>query len=104
MASGCVCVVTETPGIEEVLKNGSSGFVVSPRDVDAAVARIDDLFSGRVDAMALITAASRHIAGFFDVSRSMQSYRDQWQDAITLRQIRVGEGVMPVRQTLGASG
>jgi colanic acid/amylovoran biosynthesis glycosyltransferase len=82
MASRCVCVVTETQGIDELVVDGRHGFVVQMRDVEAAAARIGDVFSGRVDVTALLDAASQHIVRHFDVMDSMRSYRQRWTDAI----------------------
>jgi glycosyltransferase involved in cell wall biosynthesis len=85
MASHCVCVVTQTEGIEELVQDGVSGFVVPPRDVQAAASRVEGVFSGQIDVTSLTAAASSHIARFFTVSRSMQSYIDRWQEASSQR-------------------
>jgi hypothetical protein len=70
------------------LQDRVHGFIVSPRDVTAAARRVDDIFSGRVDVAVMLSEAERHIAQFFDVSRSMQSYVDRWRDAVTRRRIQ----------------
>jgi glycosyltransferase involved in cell wall biosynthesis len=98
MASRCVCVVTQTPGIEELVRDGLHGFVVSARNVEAAAARIDDIFSSRLDVKSVLAAASDHIARCFDVSQSMRSYRKHWQDALARREAsteknHVGTGI-----------
>lgn len=85
MASRCLCVVTETQGIDELVVEGRHGFVVQRRSVEAAAARIDDVFSGRVDVTALLDAASQHIARHFNVMESMRSYRQRWTDALATR-------------------
>jgi glycosyltransferase involved in cell wall biosynthesis len=85
MACSCVCVVTETPGMSELLEHGRHGFQVPIGDIAAATGRVNDVFSGRVDALAIREAASKRIAERFDVLASMLSYRRQWQEAIDLR-------------------
>jgi glycosyltransferase involved in cell wall biosynthesis len=85
MASRCACVVARTFGIEELVQDGVSGFVVPPRDIDMAAARIDAVFRGHVDTASVTAAAAKQIARFFTVSRSMRSYLDRWQDAMTRR-------------------
>ena len=82
MASRCLCVVTDTQGIDELVVEGRHGFVVQRRSVEAAAARIDDVFSGRVDVAALLDAASQHIARHFNVMESMRSYRQRWTHAL----------------------
>jgi glycosyltransferase involved in cell wall biosynthesis len=85
MASRCLCVVTDTYGIEELVRDGCHGFVVPRREVRAAVRRVDDIFSGRVDVAGILDAASDHIAADFDAMRSMGSYEKRWRDALALR-------------------
>ena len=88
MASRCLCVVTETQGIDELVADRRHGFVVQQKDVAEAAARIDDVFSARVDVMSLLDAASDHIARNFDVVESMCSYRRHWTDALAARPAR----------------
>jgi glycosyltransferase involved in cell wall biosynthesis len=87
MASRCACVVTQTFGIEELVQDGVNGFVVPPRDIEMAVARVGAVFRGHVDMASVTAAAAEHIARFFTASRSMRSYLDRWQDVITRRHL-----------------
>jgi hypothetical protein len=71
--------------MEELVSDGRYGFVVQKRNVKAAAARIDDVFSGRVDAAAIVRAASEHIVRAFDVTVSMASYQRHWRNALRRR-------------------
>jgi glycosyltransferase involved in cell wall biosynthesis len=87
MASRCICVVTETPGIEELVNDGHQGFVVAARDVKAAAERLHDVFGERVDVASMLNRAADHVAHHFNVIESMRSYRQRWQDALTRRRL-----------------
>jgi glycosyltransferase involved in cell wall biosynthesis len=87
MASQCLCVVADTSGIDELVRDGQHGFVVPKRNVEAAAGRVDDVFSGRADVGSMLRGASDHIAHRFDVSESMRSYRRHWQDALARRKL-----------------
>jgi glycosyltransferase involved in cell wall biosynthesis len=83
MASRCLCVVTETHGISELVEDGVHGFVVPRGGVDLAAARIDEVFGGRTDVPSLLDAASDHIARWFNVRTSMRSYQQRWTQALS---------------------
>jgi glycosyltransferase involved in cell wall biosynthesis len=85
MASGCVCIVSETAGIEELITDGIHGFLVRPRDVEQAAERVDYVFRYPDHARAMAAAARAQIAAKFDVTRSMATYRDHWQDLVRAR-------------------
>jgi glycosyltransferase involved in cell wall biosynthesis len=104
MASECVCVVSHTYGIEELVVDGLHGFVVPPADIDGAVSRISDVFTNRIDVATITAAAATHIARSFTVSRSMESYRNRWQQAIARRQAGGSTGVTLTRQSLSRFG
>jgi glycosyltransferase involved in cell wall biosynthesis len=79
MASRCVCVVTETPGIRELVTDGKDGFVVAQGDVEGAARRIHDLLQHREHAGAIATAAHEQIIARFDVRHSMSLYEEWWR-------------------------
>jgi glycosyltransferase involved in cell wall biosynthesis len=82
MASRCVCVVTRTPGIEELVRDGDHGFVVALHDIDTAAARVDAVFGGRVDTAAMSFTAFDRVRESFDAASSMTSYRDRWKNVL----------------------
>ena len=75
----CLCVVTVTPGIEELLRHKEHGFVV-PRDNPLAAAdAVAEVFSGRVAVEEMVAAAYAHLTEAFDVDRSMARYYTTWK-------------------------
>lgn len=75
MFAGCVCVVSKTPGIEELLDNSKTGFIV------------DSLNSSWIELIASLTpenkedigkAAQTAIREHFDASNSMKKYLSVW--------------------------
>jgi glycosyltransferase involved in cell wall biosynthesis len=80
MASGCVCVVTRSPGIEELMADGVHGILVEQGDVDAAARAMAWAFEHTAEAAEMRAAAARRIQSFFDVVRGMDVYRQRWLD------------------------
>ena len=93
MANRCLCVVTETPGIDELIVHEEHGFVVHRGDTAAAASRIEDVFGRRVDASALLQAASHRVTDRFDATASMEVYRRQWVDIVMRRRTGQKRGV-----------
>jgi len=85
MASRCACVVTETPGIEELVTHGTNGFVVAQGDVDGASRQVDALLRDRAHAATVGENARRHVLTHFDVAASMKLYRDCWTQLVLAR-------------------
>lgn len=86
MACRCLCVVTKSPGIEELLRHSEHGFVV-PKESPLEAARIiEEVFSGRVNATAMVEAAYAHLAEAFDVNRSMARYYATWKALVAEKQ------------------
>jgi len=80
MASRCLCVVTRTQGIDELLLDGVHGFIVEPGDVATAAAKADWALANRGPAMVLAEAAKEHVHAHFDVNRSMGIYAHRWAE------------------------
>lgn len=79
LACRCVCVVAESPGIEELVRDGVHGFVVPQGDVEGAAGRIRAIFERRVDVEAMTRAGSDHVRTHFDVERTMSLYLERWR-------------------------
>lgn len=78
MASRCLCIVTETTAIRELVEDGANGFVVPRRDVAAAQRLLDRAFRDPGAAAALAARGSEAVAAGFDVTTSVQTYRERW--------------------------
>jgi colanic acid/amylovoran biosynthesis glycosyltransferase len=79
MASGCVCVVSRTAGIDELVEDGVHGFVVDYGDIAGAVERVDWAFRHPTEARAIAQAGEARVYREFDVDVSMGEYRRQWE-------------------------
>ena len=82
MVCGCVCVVTDTDGIDELITHGVSGFVVKRGDVEAAVRHVDDVFAGRVPVEGVALEAEARIRGAFDRQVSVRRYQERWTELV----------------------
>jgi glycosyltransferase involved in cell wall biosynthesis len=79
MYSRCICVVAESPGLGELLRDGVHGYVVAPGDVETAAARICQVFAGELPDQELAAAAQLQIASHFDVERNIARYVEHWR-------------------------
>lgn len=90
MSCKCLCIVTETPGIEELLRDKEHGFIVRVERPLEAAEILDDAFAGRIDTTAIVEAAYRHVNEAFDVDSLMIRYYNTWK---TLRDEKRGSSV-----------
>jgi len=89
MASRCLCVVTATEGINELVKDGENGFVVNVGSIATAATRIDGVFGEKTEVTRILDAAAAHVARRFNGIESMRSYLERWTDAIASRNQRL---------------
>lgn len=87
MASGCVCITTPTRGIEELVENAGTGFVVPMSDPDAVAVIIDRLFSKQFDGSAMIKSAREHIERNFDLRETAPQYLALWGSAVRAKRV-----------------
>ena len=72
----CVCITTITPGIEELIDHGSTGYIVEQGDVPTAAQYAVTALSADTPQM---PAAARHaILTRFSVRTAMQRYVERW--------------------------
>jgi glycosyltransferase involved in cell wall biosynthesis len=80
ICSRCLCIVTESPGIGELLQHGVHGYVVEQGDLQAAARRIGEVFNGEVMVEEMTAAAYDHVRTHFDVERNMARYLERWEE------------------------
>ena len=91
MAAGCVPVVARTPGIEELVLEGISGFIVEPDRLAEAGSHMERIFHGEgIDA--LRAAGLAHVRARFDAAVSMQAYREAWASVVDGYALRLPVG------------
>jgi glycosyltransferase involved in cell wall biosynthesis len=78
MASWCVPVVSLTPGIDELVADQVTGFIVPQGDANAAAGRLMELFANPVRAHRMGGLGARHIHAQFNVRHTMTEYLTQW--------------------------
>lgn len=79
MLHDCACVVSETVGIDELVEDGVTGFVVGSRDVEAAAAAVARCLDDPARRAGLLAAAAERVRASFDVRATMRGYLDVWQ-------------------------
>jgi glycosyltransferase involved in cell wall biosynthesis len=80
---GCVCVTTETIGIDELFEDGTNAFIVPRGDVSAAAERVQQLFHDRTKMETMSHASAATIRDAFDVRVSMGRYIEMWDGLVT---------------------
>lgn len=83
VAEDCLCVVSRTPGIEELIPQGS-GFVVSAHDIPAACAAVMKALADREGALLMRRRARAHLRRHFNAAVTMRTYVEHWA-------VRLGE-------------
>ena len=95
MAARCVCVVSDTPGIEELVRPGVDGYVVDAKDWEGAARHIDEVFSDPELCARLSKNAREHIETAYNTRRNMETYVRIWEEALARKR---GEAVPAPRQ------
>jgi len=82
MASRCICVVSDTQGIEEVVCEGKTGYIVPARDLELARDRVAAIFADRSATRTMREQAARHIAEHFNLHDIMRRYQSRWEELV----------------------
>ncbi len=72
----CICISSDTVGIEELIDHGENGFIVPKKDITAAASLADSVFSSKFPDIP--GAARDKIIKEFSRSKSIQCYLDKW--------------------------
>jgi glycosyltransferase involved in cell wall biosynthesis len=82
MACECVVIVTDSPGIDELITDGVDGFVIEHAAVDRAATLVDWAFNDVAGADAVRQKAVERIRSGFNAARAMTTYRQRWSDLV----------------------
>jgi glycosyltransferase involved in cell wall biosynthesis len=85
MLCECLCVVTATIGIEELLPDERYGYVVPIGDVVAAAERLAVALAFSEQREAQLAAARAHVLKHFDVEQAMARQVALWREALAAR-------------------
>lgn len=81
MACRCACITTRTIGIEELIQDGVTGFIVEQRAVEPAAAAAISLLEGTTSPAAMGDAAFEFISKEFDHEHNVLQLVDLWRRA-----------------------
>ena len=82
MACRSVCIASDTPGMDELIEDGVSGYIMRTGDPDGTAQIVDDVLAGRVDVRAMTDRARRHIEEEFDLEVTTEAYVEAWRSLI----------------------
>ncbi|HEX7003928.1 MAG TPA: glycosyltransferase [Trueperaceae bacterium] len=78
MACRSVCVATDTPGMDELIDHGRSGYIVRAGETEKTAEMVSSVLAGRVDVSAMVEEARRQIERNFDLRVTTESYLRAW--------------------------
>ncbi len=79
MAIGVPCVVTATQGMDELVRDGETGYLVPVGEPDVAAQRLIDVVTEPVRHAPMVAAARARIERDFSVAASMAAYLSTWR-------------------------
>ena len=79
MVSECVCVVSATTGMEELIPDHTHGFIVPVGDTAKASRHVDYLLNNPEAKPAIVSTAKAHVQQNFDIDKIMSAYLKRWQ-------------------------
>jgi colanic acid/amylovoran biosynthesis glycosyltransferase len=78
MSCGCVVVTTATPGIEDLVRHGETGYLTSAGSHAETAQLLEDILSGRARIDEVVRRAQRHVGDHFDLEQTMARYISLW--------------------------
>jgi len=85
MAIGCPVVVTNTPGMDELVTHRRTGYCVAVGDVDGAARHVTAILLDPTEHAAMTAAARYKVEQDFSVEASMARYVAAWREAVVSR-------------------
>ncbi|WP_231373763.1 glycosyltransferase family 4 protein [Thioalkalivibrio sp. ALE30] len=82
MARRCACVVSRTPGIDELVHPGYTGYIVEPGDVDAAADRLREILGDEAVMARLGEHGRRHVEEWFDLEKTTKQRIEIWESML----------------------
>ena len=94
MGVGVPVITTPTTGIEELIHDGRTGYLVPMRDVDALSDRILRILSGERSTEQLVERAIQHVETYFDLRKTTEERKRLYkQIAMSKTSISYGEDI-----------
>ena len=79
MLAKCLCIVSETPGIEELVENNGTGYIVKSGNFNKMYCIADNIFTNKVNRKPIVEKAFLHITNNFDIKKLMDNYIGIWE-------------------------
>jgi len=83
MVCGCFCVSSRTPGMEELIDDGTDGYLVSPGDLEQASEIVSRYFENRERYAEVKEKAVTKIERLFNLEDAVRAYRDEWNSILS---------------------
>ena len=81
----CLCVTTQTPGIDELIVHGEYGYIVPQGDVASATQYVNHALSDDSTIASMTESAYHHLISTFDLNVSIARYQAMWTTLVTQR-------------------
>lgn len=85
MLNKALCIVSETPGIEELIQDGQTGFILGKNSPEEAAKKIRRIFSERAEAELIRASAYDFVLGRFDCRKEMGKLVFEWENQLEAR-------------------
>jgi len=82
MLMKCHCVLTQTPGVEELIEHESNGFIVENGNVDEAVATIQRIWENPKSTQHIPANARDTICDKFILEKNIKQYIETWGELV----------------------
>jgi colanic acid/amylovoran biosynthesis glycosyltransferase len=86
MACHCLCVISHTPGIEELINDKVCGYIVPQRDVDSAAKKVQQAFSNPEEMSQMSELAYQHLKANFDLDFIIKNLQGEWSKRLISKQ------------------
>ncbi|MEA5571820.1 glycosyltransferase family 4 protein [Calothrix sp. UHCC 0171] len=83
IACQCLCVISHTPGIEELISDKVHGYIVPQHDIDTAAKLIQQAFSNPEQMNQINEAAYQHLRKNFDIEQIIAELQQRWFKLLT---------------------
>lgn len=80
MLARCACIVTRSPGIDELCRDEENSYIVEPGDLETAQRRLLEVLEAPDGVKMLRDAAAQHIKRSFDVDRCVEPLVRRWRE------------------------
>ena len=89
MSVGCICIVSKTVGIEELIQDNINGYIIDPTDFNRINELIVNIYTNKDEFQRISNNAIEQIKVKFDANNNMNNYFIKWNNLIQNNQTNV---------------